>query len=51
MHRKDDVKNCSTSELVETLATREGVREIIAEPYEDVEVKINGPARILVVTD
>lgn len=48
---KNILKKCSTSEIVEVLATREGVREIIAEPYKDVEVKVNGPARILIVTD
>jgi len=41
----------STKELVEELATREGVKKIIAEPYKDVEVSVNGPAIILEIID
>lgn len=40
-----------TKELVEELSKREGVEKIIAEPYQDVEVKVNGPAVVLVVRD
>lgn len=40
-----------TKDLVEELSKREGVEKTIAEPYQDVEVKVNGPAIVLVVTD
>lgn len=43
--------NVSTKDLVEELRRREGVEVTIAEPYEDVEIKVNGPAIVLVVTD
>lgn len=41
----------STYELVEELKKRVGVEVYQAEPYEDKEVKVNGPAQILVVVD
>ena len=41
----------STRELVEELATREGVKETIAEPYQDVVISTNGPAIILEIID
>lgn len=44
-------KTALTCELVSELATREGVTSVLAEPYKDAEIKINGPATILVVTD
>ena len=40
-----------TCELVKELSKREGVEKTIAEPYQDVQVKINGPAIVLVVID
>lgn len=40
-----------TSQLVEELQHREGVETTIAEPYQDAEVKVNGPAIVLVVID
>lgn len=43
--------NVSTKDLVEELRRREGVEATIAEPYEDVEIKVIGPAIVLVVTD
>lgn len=43
--------NVSTKDLVEELRRREGVEATIAEPYEDVGIKVNGPAIVLVVTD
>ena len=45
------LKDYPTSSLVEELKTREGVEVTIAEPYQDVEVKVNGPATVLVVID
>ena len=47
----DSLDNASTKDLVEELKRREGVEATIAEPYEDVEIKVNGPAIVLVVTD
>lgn len=45
------MKDFKTCELVAELETREGVKKEIAEPYEDKEININGPAVILVVID
>ena len=39
------------SKLVEELEKRAGVETTIAEPYQDVQVKVNGPAIVLVVID
>lgn len=46
-----DLSKISTKELVSELEKREGVEITIAEPYEDKEVKVNGPAIVLVVID
>lgn len=40
-----------TSELVEELKKRDGVETTIAEPHQDISVKVNGPAIVLVVID
>jgi translation initiation factor 1 (eIF-1/SUI1) len=40
-----------TKELAEELKKREGVKTTIAEPYKDIEVKVNGPAIVLVLID
>lgn len=40
-----------TAEIVAELSIREGVQKTIAEPYQDVEIKVNGPAIVLVVID
>lgn len=45
------MNNISTKDLVDELSKRIGVKTIIAEPYKDVDVQVNGPAIILVVTD
>lgn len=45
------LKDISTRQLVEELKEREGVETHQAEPYEDLEVKVNGPAIVLVITD
>ncbi|WP_150112270.1 BC1881 family protein [Clostridium hydrogeniformans] len=45
------IKKFSTKELVEELSKREGVETIIAEPYENKELKMNGPAIIIKVID
>lgn len=46
-----DLSNVLTCDLVKELQTREGVETTIAEPYQDVEVKVNGPAIVFVVID
>ena len=40
-----------TKDLVEELSKRDGVEVTIAEPYEDIEVKANGPAIVLKIID
>ena len=45
------LKAIPTAQLVEELQHREGVETTIAEPYQDAEVKVNGPAIVLVVID
>lgn len=46
-----ELKNVSTAELTKELAHREGVESVTAEPYQDVNIKVNGPAIVLVVID
>ena len=46
-----DLSQIATCDLVRELQTREGVETTMAAPYEDVEVKANGPAIVLVVID
>lgn len=46
-----NVEDLKTCELVEELKKREAVETYIAEPYKDLEVTVNGPAIVLVVTD
>lgn len=41
----------ATCDLVKELQTREGVEMTMAEPYEDVEISVNGPATVLVIID
>lgn len=41
----------STRELVEALQNREGVEIKTAEPYEDIEISVNGPAVVLIIVD
>lgn len=45
------MNDITTKELVDELSQREGIEKIIAEPYQDMEVKINGPTIVLVVRD
>lgn len=45
------MKDKKTCELVEELASREGVKKITVEPYDDCQIAVNGPAVILVVED
>lgn len=44
-------ETASTSELVTELETREGIERIWVKPYRDAEIKVNGPAVVLIVTD
>lgn len=46
-----ELKNTKTCDLVKELEKREGVKEIIAEPYQDIDIKVNGPAIVLVIID
>lgn len=46
-----DLSKVATCDLVLELQTREGVEATMAAPYEDVEIKVNGPATVLVVVD
>ena len=46
-----DLSCYPTCDLVRELQMREGVEATIAEPYQDAEVKVNGPAIVLVVID
>lgn len=41
----------STKDLVYELKKREGVETKHAEPHKDLNVKVNGPAIVLIVTD
>lgn len=41
----------TTKELVNALKERTGVEVVIAEPYQDVGIKVNGPATILIIYD
>ena len=45
------MNDITTKELVEEISKREGIEKIIAEPYQDMEVKVNGPAIVLVIED
>lgn len=47
----DDLHSFTTAQLVEELKRREGVNTTIAAPYQDVELKVNGPAIVLTVVD
>ncbi|MEZ3439491.1 MAG: BC1881 family protein [Oscillospiraceae bacterium] len=46
-----ELTKVTTAALVEELKKREAVETHIAEPYADLEVKVNGPAIVFVITD
>ena len=48
---REKLKEVSTEELVSELFNREGVKGIIAEPYQQLNLPVNGPAIVLVVVD
>ena len=45
------LSHISTKELVIELRNRDGVETTIAEPYKDCELKVSGPAIVIVVND
>lgn len=45
------LENVSTLDLVKEISKREGVKVTTAEPYQDVQIKVNGPAVVLEVID
>lgn len=49
--REKPLKECKTCEIVEELKEREGVTAHWAEPYEDKEFSVAGPALVLIVID
>ncbi len=46
-----EITEVPTVVLVDELKRREGVDTHIADPYADLEIKVNGPATVLVVTN
>lgn len=46
-----DLSSVKTCELVTELEMREGVEKILAEPYKDKSILVEGPAVILVIED
>ena len=44
-------ESITTYELVRELQKRPGVEKKTAKPYQDLSIKVNGPAIILIVTD
>lgn len=46
-----NISSIPTCNLVSELMKREGVKTEIAEPYKTAEIKADGPAIVLVVTD
>lgn len=45
------ISQFSTKELVKELGKRTGVKQTVAAPYEDINIKVNGPAIVLEVVD
>jgi hypothetical protein len=48
---KKELKDFETYELVEELRNREGVELHRADPYEEKEYSVNGPALVLIIVD
>lgn len=46
-----ETMNKPTVELVKDLSTREGVKEIVVEPYQNRTITVDGPCIILVIED
>ncbi len=51
MKNEKMLRNFKTCELVNELKEREGVTAFWAEPHNDKEIKVNGPALVLIVID
>lgn len=45
------LSEASTKELMEELCKRDGVEKTIAEPYQEKQIRINGPAIVLMIID
>ena len=50
-HPEVILRHCNTCDLVNELAKREGVVHKWVEPYQDENMQVNGPVRILTVID
>ena len=46
-----DMSTIPTYQLVQEIIKREGVESFDAEPYQDLNVPVNGPAQVIVVYD
>ncbi len=46
-----ELKNVPTKALVDELSKRDGVEMQTAEPHQDMHIKVNGPAIVLIVVD
>lgn len=46
-----ELKDIKTCDLVAELQSREGVEVVHAEPHQEKDISVNGPAVILIVTD
>jgi len=46
-----DLRYVSTDILIKELEQREGVEITIVDPYENEDIKVNGPAIVLIVRD
>lgn len=51
MVKKTDLTKVDTCDLVKELKSREGVSAITAEPHQEKNISIDGPAVILVIID
>lgn len=49
--REMELNEVKTCELMEELREREGVEIVQAEPYQQMDISVEGPAVILIVTD
>lgn len=47
----NEIKKYKTCELVKEIKEREGVTCQCAEPYQNKEITVNGPAIVLIITD
>ena len=45
------LESVPTKDLVQALEKREGVEKVVAEPYQEINISVKGPAVILQITD